>query len=46
MHFHPLSIDFTETLSQELILAKATGVRATAVIPFYLDGGVYTSLRK
>ena len=46
MNFHPLSIDFTETLSQELILAKATGVRATAVIPFYLDGGVFTSLRK
>jgi NAD(P)-dependent dehydrogenase (short-subunit alcohol dehydrogenase family) len=40
------SIDFTETLSQELILAKATGVRATAVLPFYLDGGIYTTLRK
>ena len=39
-------LDFTETLSQELILAKATGVRATAVLPFYLDGGIYTSLRK
>jgi len=38
--------DFTETLSQELILAKATGVHATAVLPFYLDGGIYTSLRK
>lgn len=41
-----LFIDFTETLSQELILAKSTGVRSTAVLPFYLDGGVYTSLRK
>ena len=41
-----ISIDFTETLSQELILAKATGVRATAVLPFYLDGGIYTTLRK
>jgi hypothetical protein len=39
-------IDFTETLSQELILSKATGVRATAVLPFYLDGGIYTTLRK
>lgn len=39
-------LNFTETLSQELILAKASGVRATAVLPFYLDGGVYTTLRK
>jgi len=39
-------LNFTETLSQELILAKATGVRATAVLPFYLDGGIYTTLRK
>jgi len=39
-------LNFTETLGQELILAKATGVRATAVLPFYLDGGIYTSLRK
>ncbi|CAF1033184.1 unnamed protein product [Adineta ricciae] len=39
-------LNFTETLSQELILAKATGVQATAVLPFYLDGGIYTSLRK
>jgi short-subunit dehydrogenase len=39
-------LDFTETLSQELILAKTTGVRATAVLPFYLDGGIYTTLRK
>ncbi|CAF0759471.1 unnamed protein product [Rotaria sp. Silwood1] len=39
-------LNFTETLNQELILAKATGVRATAVIPFYLDGGIYTTLRK
>jgi short-subunit dehydrogenase len=38
--------NFTETLGQELILAKATGVRATAVLPFYLDGGIYTTLRK
>ena len=41
-----LLLDFTETLNQELILAKATGVRATAVIPFYLDGGIFTTLRK
>ncbi|CAF1250671.1 unnamed protein product [Rotaria sordida] len=39
-------LNFTETLSQELILAKATGVRVTAVLPFYLDGGIYTTLRK
>ncbi|CAF1120983.1 unnamed protein product [Rotaria sp. Silwood1] len=39
-------LNFTETLNQELILAKATGVRATAVLPFYLDGGIYTTLRK
>lgn len=39
-------LSFTESLSQELILAKANGVRATAVLPFYLNGGVYTSLRK
>lgn len=39
-------LNFTETLGQELILAKATGVRATAVLPFYLDGGIYTTLRK
>jgi len=39
-------LNFTETLSQELILSKATGVRATAVLPFYLDGGIYTTLRK
>ena len=38
--------DFTETLGQELILAKATGVRTTAILPFYLDGGIYTTLRK
>ena len=45
-HSSTLRLDFTETLSQELILAKASGVRATAVLPFYLDGGVYTTLRK
>jgi hypothetical protein len=39
-------IDFTETLGQELILSKVTGVRATTVLPFYLDGGIYTTLRK
>ncbi|CAF1174653.1 unnamed protein product [Adineta steineri] len=39
-------LNFTETLSQELILLKATGVRATSVLPFYLDGGIYTTLRK
>jgi len=39
-------LNFTETLSQELILAKATGVQATAVLPFYLNGGIYTTLRK
>ncbi|CAF0813127.1 unnamed protein product [Didymodactylos carnosus] len=39
-------LDFTETINQELILAKANGVRATAVMPFHIDGGVYNSLRK
>jgi all-trans-retinol dehydrogenase (NAD+) len=39
-------LNFTETLGQELILSKVTGVRATAVLPFYLDGGIYTTLRK
>ncbi|CAF4569436.1 unnamed protein product, partial [Didymodactylos carnosus] len=34
------------TINQELILAKVYGVRATSVIPFNIDGGVYNSLRK
>lgn len=38
--------DFTETLSQELILVKTTGVRTAAILPFYLDGGIHTTLRK
>jgi hypothetical protein len=38
-------IDFTEIFSQELTFSKTTGVRATAVLPFYLDGGIYTTLR-
>lgn len=38
--------DFTETLGQEMLLCGATGVRSTAILPFFLDGGIYTTFRK
>ncbi|CAF3476146.1 unnamed protein product, partial [Rotaria sp. Silwood2] len=37
--------NFTEMFSQELMFSKATGVRRTAILPFYLHGGIYTTLR-
>jgi len=39
-------INFTESITQELLLGKVDGVHATTVIPFYMDGGVYNHLRK
>ncbi|CAF2116283.1 unnamed protein product [Rotaria magnacalcarata] len=35
-----------ETLSQEAILANTNGFRAAGVLAFYIDSGIYTTLRK
>ncbi|CAF2070450.1 unnamed protein product [Rotaria magnacalcarata] len=41
-----LSKILRETLSQEAILANTNGFRAAGVLAFYIDSGIYTTLRK